>query len=339
MCPPGVDQTYRTSQRWQIIAPRLRLIRPLAFPRTPLYEHRHAWLFGDELDVDAWSLLARSSPRIIPARTYLPADGPTKPLSALEALPAELRQLIVDAPSLAAADAVALGLSSPLLWPHVLQRAAHAAAAAPLAGVELATTGNYLTHVPPRFAAAGIAPSAAEQAAWDNLPRRFAGPGRGYRQPDGLCPARRFNWEAVSTYEEISSARDVWAEAWTAHVDAVKALPEELVAKLGGELLARAEDSDQADEPTAKAGARDAWVLRSLDTRQYVHVQRHAPQAFLERCASHPGLPTLQQRRGFVAHAAALGLSVDDALLLRTAWTAPEAQWFELGPLTRTGNL
>ena len=337
MCPPGIDQTTRTAQRWQIIAPRLRTIQPLERPAS-WRNTLHTYLFNHALALDLWAALARppsrpTAPR--PRSAAEPRAGPSQPLSALEALPSELLHMITSAPELAEPDLVALGLASPCLWPYALHRAAARAraAAAPLAGAELACTGTWLTDMPAPFAAAGLYD--------DTQPWGSLGLGRGGRGR-GMCPARRFNWDAVSGYEKLGAPpAEAWATAWDERCAwAEERFGRRRASALGAELRCAV-----AGPGTVPGAADERWVLRDLDARAYVRCRPgpgtapEGPSALRARLMNiHPEkdeasetsedeeelaeAKALPEKRGLVDHVDAAGMTVDDVLLLRICWTA-----------------
>ena len=353
MCPPGVDQTTRSAQQWQIIAPRARKtvhvippewsFPPSATARDHLWIGRRefssgCFLFSDQLYLDMWSKLVRRDPQDpAPMGSQTPALTArcTKPLSTLESLPPELLQVIADDPGLAEADVIALGLAAPTLWPYALRRvdAAAAATTAPLADTELACTGTYLTTVPPSFIEAGLAPGPAEEAEWKA--RRW-----------GPCPARKFNWRALSTWEKLEPApTEPWAAAWATHVRSAVDLPPRVAAALAAELAAHAQG-------LCGVGPEQAFVLRNLDARQYVRCRTLAASSPLDgegprndNSGSSEAIDdgsdgsetgddgggsetrAVPQRRGFVDHPAAAGLRLDDVFVLRTVWSSTRPAW------------
>ena len=233
--------------------------------------------------------------------------------------------MIAAAPALSDADVVALGLASPCLWPCVLRQAAAAAraAAAPLAGAELACTGTWLRDMPAPFSTAGL----YEEE------RPLSGPRR-------MCAARRFNWDAVGSYAALPSPpAAAWAAAWTVHgVFAELRLGPRRARALRAEL----QGAVGAGTGTAPAAADERWVLRDLDARAYVRC-RPGPGPAAE------GLSELRMRytawepeddasadeeeeeprtakvwpakRGLVDLPDAAGLTIEDVLLLRMCWT------------------
>lgn len=288
MCRPDVDQTQRFTQRWNILAPRLRQIVPLA----PKYTHHTSTpmrvLFDERVSWGAWSLLARPSRGTI-GRTDSPQPEITfarKP-SALEALPAELLAMVLRDPALEKQDVMALGLASQPLWPHVLRHIVQDcwAVTAPWAGVEIACTGTYLTDLPEPFAKNDLARSSVET--WDG---------------DQTCLARKVNWAAVQQYQEPNEDPEIsWRNAFEAQTAAATAakIPETRLTRMSDELL-----SMSPRLTSVSLGA--SWVLRNLTTKQYV------------RCR--PG-SEVRKRQGIIDHPDGEWLSVEDALIMRICWT------------------
>ena len=114
------DMTEFRAQRWQLIAPRVRRLRPLngTLPDGPKGDLKpHEYLFDHRLVIDAWSALARPW-----FRQDLAADDVQtwssnaavslcKSASHIERLPAEILHTITTDLVLDPEDVVAMGLS------------------------------------------------------------------------------------------------------------------------------------------------------------------------------------------------------------------------------------
>ncbi|KAL3428476.1 hypothetical protein PVAG01_01985 [Phlyctema vagabunda] len=282
MCPPGVDQTTRTSQRWQILAPRIKQIRKISKEqsyRSPTFDAPEYLVFNEDNRVlNFWRYLARAA--AIPCvETRYAANGSR--MSRLESLPSEVLALILEDVVLEKKDVIALGFASPGLWPHVVNHIAKNCwlAQAPLAGVEMACTGTYLTDLPATFAKHDLA---ARSTKW--------------RAGGRMCMARQINWAAVSEYEEVQDAVADWQTAADACRDQ---LAESVYASVSEELLLACGDA------SAVSFKKEAYVLRNLTTRQYVH------------CTSD----------GYITHAQVKNLHLNDVMLLNICWTAKYRPW------------
>ena len=196
MCPPGVDQTTRTTQRWTFLAPLLGEKYDITNDFTEHYESRQRkFLFGD-YTWDAFDKLAHR-PQQGYRLNYLisqPRRSNDGSRSTLERMPAELLSMIISDPSLHASDVFSFGLCSRLLWNHLLNHVQKECRKAPWAGTPLLCTGGWLMSVSP-----------AIHALYPNMKQEedefFNRPGRGPqgRPARGMCPARRFNWGAIET--------------------------------------------------------------------------------------------------------------------------------------------
>jgi hypothetical protein len=294
MCPLDVDQTERGPQRWNILAPRRRKIHRLIKDGTTYGTlDPHEVLFNDKTSWNAWSKLAvQTTPpqRAAAPRSLSRSQRRTSPLSKLESLPSELLASIIEDPTLAKSDIIALGLASETLWAHVLQHVEKecACAQAPMAGVEIACTGTYLRDLPVSFAQNELAKSTVE--IW---------PG-GY-----MCEARKINWAAAGSYDAVDETpEEVWRAAWKAYEGVSAIGPVRLARRMNVEFLARCF--------VLRGSSPDAlWVLRNLTTREYV------------RCR--PGEGPMEMRGCVDCSDGRVKVRVDDVLLLRICWTKLES--------------
>lgn len=289
MCPPGVDQTTRMTQKWSILAPRLRQIN--RFPETPSFEkfslddesHEN----DDGITWDAWSKLARMTPTIHSHgvglyRTRRMAS--VKP-SKLESMPTELIGMVLGDSELEREDVMAIGLCSDILWLHVLRHIEKDSQKniAPWAGTELACTGTYLTDLPPSFEKDNLAESSVA----------FSTYGR-------MCRARKINYAADKSYTQpAGDPEQAWQSAFDAKIAIMSTIPSTQVKYLKQDLLSVCSrlPPNSLDAP---------WILRNLSTREYI------------RCRPGAGVGG---QRGFVEHPDTKWLRLDDALLMRIYWT------------------
>jgi hypothetical protein len=292
MCPPGVDQTCRSSQRWQLLVPKLHQIHPfdslnaleIDSPENLLFNPQHRW--------GAWEKLAKpvatTCHSIDPAAEL--ANRNTE-LSLLESQPAEILAIVVENLSDSKSDSIALGLASSTLWRHILRRISQdhrSKDTAAWAGAELACTGTWLTCLPENF----IEDNSAVKSVHE--------PGR---MPFG----RRFNWDAVASYHRSAqSSAESWREAFAKCIDllpenmaAVAVIPTDKV-----ELLKKQLNGATSFGNSVKDSMH--WILRDLKTKEYVCLVR--PQASSPEChIDHPDASTW--------------LRLDDALLMQVLWS------------------
>jgi hypothetical protein len=292
MCPPHVDQTCRSAQRWHILSPRLKQRQNLYLkgkyhditPRELLFDQDESW--------DAWSALAKpvdfglhSCTSSLPEPSYR-AKTIASSQSNLECMPAELLKMVFDDETLEKRDIVALGLCSRSLWQHMLKHveSAYRKTAAPWAGTEIACTGTYLTDLPESFE--------KDNLAMDSVTDR-GGPTR-------MVPARRFNWSAWTEFAQPEdNQQDAWCSALCVHRSAA-AIPDSSWPKLEedilcGNLFPKVFPNLSPESP--------GWVLRNQTTKEYVCI-----------CAS-------SERKGQYVVPNAQWLRLDDVLIMRTCWT------------------
>ena len=283
MCPPGVDQTTRSPQRWQIIVPRLKQKHRLSLS-SPLRATRFS--FDESGAWDAWSKLAR--PAACTHQTFSKGKHTSRgPVSRLECIPAELLAMILSCPELSTHDIIALGMASETLWSHTIHYIdrdyRHSPSVGPWAGSEIACTGTYLTKLPPSFDK-------------DDLARNSVSITDGGH----MCTARKINWAAFRQF--ISPGKDDeqgWRAAFNITATNQTSIPKTRLAQMSEDLLCVASTigSSPADAP---------WILRNLTTKEFV---RCLPRA------------NSQGQRGYVDHPEFKGLHVNDVLTMRICWT------------------
>jgi hypothetical protein len=314
MCRPGSDQTERSLQRWQVVAPRLRKrlrfehgTAPVISMRPPdskieghLFSAGHSW--------GAWTKLAKATFPTIDASGSAHANAIElslavlyEPRTTIEVLPVELLALVLEDNVLTREDVLSLGLAFRNLWPHVLHHIATDCRkhGAPLAGVEIAVTGTYLTDLPPSFDnpdfAVPIKPSRIRKYGINRMK-----------------PARLFNWTVWSEWEgfdkEVGAA---WMYAWEGPSSAK-------VKKSQAEKRLMLTQMMSVCSPNYGGSSDQIWVLRNLTTKEYV------------RCR--PGR-TMPVEHGYVDHVDVPDLKIDDALLMRIAWSRKSMSPTDVGVL------
>ena len=300
MCPPGVDQTFRSQQRWNVLTPLLKeridlTIEPTHEYGDPTEPHRvsaglYRWSAFDKLaqhhvdDADMQSLLPKLSRRCRNDYT-----------SALECLPSELLGIIISDSSLEPMDIIALGLCSETLWLHVIRNVQNSRREAPWANTPLICTGTYLTDVPP--AIHSLYPDMAQREKEFN-----DRPGRGMRgaASRGMCPARKWNWNAVSSYTESSADGTA---SWTR---AFEALQERSGIREKEQLEVQRSLEVALRPRVTKVG----WILRKHTTQEYVTLESGG----------------LGEHRSDDVHVEGTPwLTLDKALTVRICWSSPES--------------
>jgi hypothetical protein len=290
MCPPDVDQTCRSQQLWQILAPRLRQGQKLAARSEYYTSNPEDFLFNQDHTWDAWSKLAKPVDFDLFRQTVSytkrgsGAKTSTSSLSSLECMPAELLQMIFDDETLEKQDITALGLCSQTLWQHMLERveSAYRKNAAPWADSEIACTGTYLVDLPESFD--------KDNMALDSVTRKGG--------LASMTMARRFNWAAWAEYKQPKeSQQDEWRSALRAH---------RIAAAIPGSCWVKLEEDVSCGKlfPNLTSKGR-GWVLRNHATKEYVRI-----------CASS------KFKEEYVVNASsARWLRLDDVLIMRICWT------------------
>ncbi|KAJ4355604.1 uncharacterized protein N0V89_003624 [Didymosphaeria variabile] len=254
MCPPGVDQTCRTSQQWHLLAPSRHQRLSLGPRKTPEAFLRGAAIQGDTtlglFDKLAWPYAALSQ-----TTSKVSVLGENVSLSPIERLPTELLAMIMDDQELQTTDVINIGLCSRYLWSHTMLHVRRNVRESPPAWARqpLLCSGTWLTELPPAI----YERYPEEQKRQEVYQKRV---GRWY----GPCPARVWNWNAVSVDDELNkhidrSIRQTWFDALKTCVDSsdisgamLESLWEDML-----EVFALAEDDSSQ------------LILRNLDTREY----------------------------------------------------------------------
>ena len=356
MCPPGVDQTTRTPQGWQFIAPRVQRRAQLAARYSPNYWESHvprSVIFTPENEWNAWDkLIVPPSAEQGPFRVHLETavDKRRKPLSKLEALPLEILDHVLsylsaepcvvekdacepnkanDLGEASRRDVLSLGLSSTSLWISCLWHISHLSQPSQSwAGAEIACTGTWLTFLPPSFEEAGLAP-----------------PGTADRQAlrapmYGMCGARRFNWGTWSYAEdERKSPMVLWMESLDGILDAGEAEYVKGVETVTPGRRKRKRESKHAVNGDLRKMLRDAtdvsagiegnsgktgeWRLRNLSKEVFVKVVPPKLEEGKYIGAQIQTQTPLSRRTRWLRKSTAEQWTpmLDDALLLNISWS------------------
>lgn len=288
-CFSGYNPTEYGFQQWQILAPRVRKLCKIDLSTNTRHTRNlQEYLFSDDKPWGAWSKLARpatlarthDAPRLV--RREMSPRSPSK----IELLPTELIALILQDPALERSDIIALGLASQILWLHVLRHVEKECllVTPPLAGMDIACTGSYLTDFPESFAKDNTILSTI-------LPWRY----------HSSCTARLINWNAARTFQALDQedSEDLWVAAMNIHGTVAAGIPKITIEKMTAELIGMC-SALRGHSPDA------LWILRNLKTQEYI------------RCRPGSGP---KDKRGLIDHPK-VKLRIDDALLLRICWTS-----------------
>ncbi|KAK4555877.1 hypothetical protein LTR86_007097 [Recurvomyces mirabilis] len=247
-------------------------------------------------------------------------------LSMIEALPAEILGLVLAQSDLEAKDIINLGLCSTILWSHALS---HIHRDVKLrtgywAGQPLLCTGTYLTTLPEAIYDLLPEEKAMEdeyQAFMDNYHSGPSIPGRGRigKRWYGPCPARRWNWNAVSEpeddgFEDVGGKQGLqrWTEALGASLLTLTSpLSVMLRARLWQGIMDIVESTRATDSMDGVVHGENHWILRNLSKKQYFRLD------LLPSFRGH-GPQTLVQGSRW--------LSLDQALIMRIAWNGASAR-------------
>ena len=229
---------------WYILAPRVRKVHRLSTRSRYFGVDLQKVLFNDENPWGAWSKLAKPAALLRKPVSPIMGGGRGNALSRLELLPTELISLILADPALERSDVIALGLTSKMLWLHVLQHIEKDCwlAMAPLSGVELATAWRYLSDLPESFKNVGSAESSGQ-----------------------IWGAGQVNYHVISSYAAVNvDSEEAWRAAFKLHNARATGIPATLRAKMVVEMLSSC--------AACWGSSLDAtWVLRNLTTKEYVH--------------------------------------------------------------------
>ena len=293
MCPPGVDQTERTPQQWQILVPRLRHMQRIPSENYRSTSVPETMLFNKDQSLNLWSKLAKPtiSTRGLSATARHrrdPSLGEETCLRSLrlELLSTELLGMVLSRPELNKVDIIAVGIASDLLATHVLlhiQKEIRAACGS-WAGFELACIGTYVTEPPESFIKDDLFKSSVPGT---------AGSGR-------MAAGRKLNWDAIISYDDITQDTEaLWKIAFAKNADRMVSVFERKM------LAFFKKDADAMISNMWSSPPDTKWQLRNLTTRKFV------------RCV--PRVSTNSRVEGFVDDS--YTLRVDDVLLMHISWT------------------
>lgn len=300
MCPPGVDQTTRSSERWTLLAPALEerydITSDLEDDCTnrpdicKFLRNDFTWGAFDKLaeyrrnEEKALSLLSRLSDTTMHQRT-----------SSLELLPTEIIRMIVSDSVLQPVDIVSLGLSSQLLWAHMLQHIASKTQRAPWAETPLVCTGTWTMSLP--SAIHNLHPNIKQDEA-SFFDRASINPG--WRPMRGTCPARKYNWNAVSEFYERNESQNgaTWSLAFMELSN---------IACVSAESLRVLRKSLDAILNPARSSMPTTWCLQNLTTCEYVSLKASPMYGTAQWHVHVKGMPKLE---------------LGKAILLRICWSA-----------------
>ncbi|KAJ6585776.1 hypothetical protein B0H19DRAFT_1110725 [Mycena capillaripes] len=280
MCPPGVDQTTRSSPRWTFLAPGLGQKQNLPSDRKERwYDAGPLGFFNSGLSWDAFGKLAhvgRDSKSPFLLRQLVRAPDMS---SRLEKLAAEL--LCIISADLDVGDLFALGLCSQTLWSIAMCQLQDECQRrmAPWAGTPIICTSTHLTSVPDSFHQinSGLI---EEMEAWKQMATR---------PRMGMSPVRRWNWRALRDYSEVVDVHSLSSQclaAFSAKIES-SGIPKKLQAA-----LQRTMTNDLSRRSSVHN--RSKWVLRNLDTKEVVHFQAVKHEGSEDTvCLAISGLPWL----------------------------------------------
>ena len=316
---PGVDQTCRTTCLWNLLSPSTRQHQQLNFQSDAYCWSPRYFLQESGSNFGAFEKLARLP--CPPPVNFNDTHGAarTEPLSLVEELPSELIGLILSEAGMSHREIIAFGLCSSELWLQTLSHIQRDVRdnTAPWAGKPLLCSGTWLTTLPPAIYERYPEEIEAERKyqnvlAQVHVPVSGTATGRGSRGRSawyGPCPARVWNWTAVSEYENVRGidCRQKWPEALTINMVDARLSPT-ASDKIWSDIRM------VVDNNRAPIKAND-WILLNVTTQQYVQLK-------LRR--SEPG----QSPQLYVA--GARWLSLDQALILRICWGPDEMETHRL---------
>ncbi|KAK0275909.1 hypothetical protein LTR35_010678 [Friedmanniomyces endolithicus] len=301
-----------TTCLWNLLSPSTRQLQQLLFQTDTYCWSPWHFLHKSGSSFGAFEKLARL-PFPPPVKfNYAHGAARTGPMSFIEKVPSELISLILSEKGMTNTDVIAFGLCSTELWAQAvfhIQRDVRDNTA-PWAGRPLLCSGSWLTTLPPPIYERYPEEIEAERKyqtvlAQKHVPVPGTATGRGSRGRSawyGPCPARVWNWTAVSEYENVrgTDCRQKWLEALTINMVDARLSP-----TASNKIWS---DIHMVLNNRAPIEANN-WILLNATTQQYVQLK-------LRR--SEPG----QSPQLYVAGARWLGL--DQALILRICW-GPDA--------------
>ncbi|KAJ4150834.1 hypothetical protein LMH87_011565 [Akanthomyces muscarius] len=294
MCPPGVDQTERSPQRFYILAPKLqKCIRNLQYlDRFYLFDL-----------LQSRSLLRSSSGDSVAISRAHAQNAVTH--SPLERLPSELLGLIFSDEGLECRDMLALGLSSAFLWQHFLRNCAKRSDVGVLSGTPLFSIGNYLRRFPTRV------PELFPEV--NDLKSRLAEAG------SRRLPAREWLVGVVSWGGRI--LEDGVVHSWKNTLDSIKnhGLGVATLQRLESDLRHVAQEQG-IGEPGQK------WFLRNLRAKEYVRLEASLEPDESARDISEFAGQGANSRALVATVVSAPWLSLDTGLFFMTLFPKPDRE-------------
>ncbi|KAF2703657.1 hypothetical protein K504DRAFT_463387 [Pleomassaria siparia CBS 279.74] len=338
MCPPGVDQTFRSAQCWQLIAPRIEQSCSLTANNNLWDSTIQSCIFNPKGLFGAWMKLARpvrpsgtTMAAVLPS-TYVPAVRPNHPSLGFDKLPVELILEILEESGLSKSDVLALAFAFPSTRPIIVSyiHTSYAKMAAPWAGTPMACIGNYTTDLPSSFMTdTELAAKFETWAAW--TPPQYQPTGRGFGgSRRGLPPARRFFWDCTN-YSKPSNSQ-IEEQEWQM---ALMRLREQSMDPIDPTTSVH-EDMEyfrqQISCPEMFPRGNE-WVLRNLTTKEY-----YVPQAFPETARNSSKIYYDAHQSDTITFTKPVVLGFDDVLLLRTCWTSTFNDAHNLQESVRKGS-
>jgi len=207
MCPLGMDQTTRSSQKWVLLSPDLGQRQGLIEGAVPYGHDNPANFMSQDLIWDAFQKLAKPS---IDRNAFNDWNqdliASSAGVSPVERMPAELLAMLLAQSSFTARDILAFGVCSKTLWQHVILHIHQDnRQSASWADKPLLCAGTWLTDLP--------------LVMYDRDPQLDEHE-QHYRNHQGYwwceCPARGWNWRAVNQYEHVAekNCKQKWIGAF-----------------------------------------------------------------------------------------------------------------------------
>jgi hypothetical protein len=273
-------------------------------PRFYFIQFLEKYIFEQDEGWNAWTLLARP----VAGKAHYYSLRHVQELSALERLPAEILAEIIGDDGLAPEDVIALGLSSEVLWIHMLNHIRYFTytESGCLAGEQMAVLGTNLLTLPPPFEEKYAMKLSVNTYPFDHTQTGMS---------------RQKKWEARYQFSAIDqdSVQQKWSKVFDKASTSSK-LPLTILSTLRTQLATHASIAGNIN-PT------DPWLLRNLTTKEYVRVTPgDGPDHYLGIVAS-----------GVVA-SERWSWRIDHVLLLRICWNRkffadPQPQWMPFKPI------
>ncbi|KUJ18681.1 uncharacterized protein LY89DRAFT_502146 [Mollisia scopiformis] len=250
MCGKGVDQTTRSPQHYQVMAPELLEKHVMYYDENKRYDFElEESFFTEKMDFDIWGALARP---VLPIKKVVPKnDADDYPwrisLGLFDLLSNELIDMVIDNISTSDDDLIALGLTCQGFWDSIVHRVQRRCIdnVAPWAGQKIALLGSWSTSLPPPLEANDLALKLVDDA--DYHVNR-------HTSRSLFC----LFFDEGATLQTTKSRQEVWLKLVDKH------LPDSGVPDWRWEDL-----REQFRELDLFPIDRD-WILRNLTTHEYV---------------------------------------------------------------------